>query len=83
MQFFGPSSRVHRTVFQLSNRAHKVVDSHFIIALLVDLNVGPETIHVASETWETGKGLHKRIHVASVAEVREADSERILLERTP
>ena len=65
---------IPETLFELSHRKTFRTSQFFS---------KPETIHVTSETWEAGKGLKKRVHVASVAEVREADSERILLERTP
>ena len=80
MELFSPACCVDRAILKLANRSNKEVHGDFIVAVLIDLNVIPETIHIGREAWQARQRLQKRVHIACVAQVRKTDRKAILLQ---
>ena len=80
MKLFSPACRVDGAILKLANRPHKKVHSDFIVAVLIDLNVIPETIHISCEAWQAGQRLQKRVHIACVAQIWKTNRKAILLQ---
>ena len=58
------------TVKELCARQGFIKFPTFIVAVLIDLNVLPETVHVLSKTGTSGQCLKQGVHIACVGAIR-------------